>query len=274
MRTRLSPVIAALALSAAAQAAITINVSNGPPIEMVQGRGGIQATISATGGTAPQGGSVCYTWTVTGFNVPGVQAFPSPCTQIVLSGTPTTPGNYNFSVGVTDGQGGSASRSLSVTVHPPLAIVTQALPDVLSGVPRADADVQVWPGNGDSFLRMVHGFRGRYAAYWTPIRAASGTSYLLISAAAGRLTGLVSFPAEIAGDPAATTSLHRAKVPVKVTVGGVEVRDILFAGLAPGLTGVYQLNGIFPAGVPTGPAVPIIVTAAGQSSPPVTAAIR
>lgn len=120
------------------QAAITISSTSPPPFEFVQGLAGSPwVSLNATGGTAAPLQSVCYTWTVTGFNIPGLVAIPgSPCAGgILVSGTPTTLGNYSFSVSVTDGQGGSASQQFAVTVVPPLAIVTQTLPDILSGVP-------------------------------------------------------------------------------------------------------------------------------------------
>ncbi|MEP7365934.1 MAG: putative Ig domain-containing protein [Acidobacteriota bacterium] len=121
-----------------AQAAITISTSSPAPLEFVQGKAGSPwLGISATGGTAAPLQSVCYTWTVTGFNIPGLVALPgTPCVGgIIVQGTPTTLGTYSFSVSVVDGQGGNASQQISVTVVPPLAIVTQTLPDILSGVP-------------------------------------------------------------------------------------------------------------------------------------------
>ncbi|MEP7365935.1 MAG: hypothetical protein ABI972_21985, partial [Acidobacteriota bacterium] len=306
------------------------------------------------------------------------------------------------------------------------------------GAERTDARVDVWPSNGDSPVPLTHGFRGRYAAFWRPIREAPGTQFLLISASAGKVVGTRYTTLEIAPDPAAvllesasvvsgasfeggrvrapgefvslfganlaaqtvsaavvplptslggvrlelngvplpllfvstgqinailpvgvpvntvlqlalykgsappvlvnlvvaaaqpavfsrdltgkgqgiildpqfrfldsgnpgkagdpfvmylsglgevepavpsgaaapTTSLHRVKATVKVTIGGVEVSNLAFAGLAPGLVGVYQLNGVIPEGVTPGNAVPVVVTAAGQSSPAVTMAVK
>jgi uncharacterized protein (TIGR03437 family) len=58
-----------------------------------------------------------------------------------------------------------------------------------------------------------------------------------------------------------------------VTVGGLDAH-VTFAGLAPGYVGLYQVNVQVPVGVATGPSVPVIVTAAGASSLPVTVAIK
>ena len=43
-----------------------------------------------------------------------------------------------------------------------------------------------------------------------------------------------------------------------------------FAGLAPTYAGLYQVNVTLPAGVLSGDAVPVTITVAGQTSPPVT----
>jgi len=44
--------------------------------------------------------------------------------------------------------------------------------------------------------------------------------------------------------------------------------------LTPGLAGLYQINAIVPADITTGEAVPVTVSVAGQTSPPVTMAVR
>jgi uncharacterized protein (TIGR03437 family) len=37
---------------------------------------------------------------------------------------------------------------------------------------------------------------------------------------------------------------------------------------------LYQVNAVVPAGIPTGDTVPVVVNAAGQTSPAVTMAVR
>jgi uncharacterized protein (TIGR03437 family) len=63
-----------------------------------------------------------------------------------------------------------------------------------------------------------------------------------------------------------------------VTIGGVTM-PASFAGLTPTLTSLYQVNVQVPAGVPTGDAVPIYITAtapdgSSAQSNTVTIAVR
>ncbi len=60
---------------------------------------------------------------------------------------------------------------------------------------------------------------------------------------------------------------------VAVTVGGVPAQ-VFFSGLTSGFVGLYQVNAYVPGGVQPGDHVPVVVTAAGQSSLPVTIAVR
>ncbi len=61
--------------------------------------------------------------------------------------------------------------------------------------------------------------------------------------------------------------------PVTVTVGD-KPAQVLYSGMAPGLAGLYQVNVIVPPGITPAPDVPIILTVAGQVSPPVTLAVH
>jgi uncharacterized protein (TIGR03437 family) len=47
-------------------------------------------------------------------------------------------------------------------------------------------------------------------------------------------------------------------VPVKVTIGGVDA-EVLYAGLAPTFSGLYQVNVRIPAGVEPGDDVPLVL---------------
>lgn len=80
-------------------------------------------------------------------------------------------------------------------------------------------------------------------------------------------------PPVVAGRPAPSSPLSGVINPVTVLIGGKEAR-VLFAGLAPGFSGLYQINAFVPADAATGNAVEVTVESAGQKSPPVTIAIR
>jgi uncharacterized protein (TIGR03437 family) len=84
--------------------------------------------------------------------------------------------------------------------------------------------------------------------------------------------GTVS-PSVPAGTAASTSVLSYTDNPVTVTVGGKDAQ-VLFAGLAPGWVALYQVNVLVPSGVTPGPSVPVVVTAAGAASTPVTVAIQ
>ena len=75
------------------------------------------------------------------------------------------------------------------------------------------------------------------------------------------------------GSPAPSAEpLARTVNPVMVTIGGLTAQ-VSFAGLAPGYPDVYQVNAVVPAGVASGQAE-VVLTVAGQSSPPVTMAVQ
>ena len=61
--------------------------------------------------------------------------------------------------------------------------------------------------------------------------------------------------------------------PVSVTIAGVP-SSVLFAGLAPGFTGLYQVNVMVPPGVFPGSGIPVVLSVAGVSSPPVTMSVQ
>lgn len=79
------------------------------------------------------------------------------------------------------------------------------------------------------------------------------------------VTGLgKTWPEVEDGKPAPANPLSSVIVPPNVSLGGVSL-PIEFAGLTPGLVGVYQINAIVPfKGVPTGFEVPLTVTQGGN----------
>jgi hypothetical protein len=68
--------------------------------------GNYSQTLSVSGGLAP------YTWSIS-----GAPSWLSLNASGVLSGKPTAPGTYNFTVKVTDGLGNNATQSLTIRVN-------------------------------------------------------------------------------------------------------------------------------------------------------------
>jgi adhesin/invasin len=97
--------------------------------------------------------------------------------------------------------------------------------------------------------------------------AAIGDTVVIYCTGLGAVT-----PAVPAGAPAPGSPLSQAG-PVSVSIGSVPA-DVSFAGLSPGYAGLYQINAVVPAGVTFGSQVPVVVQVAGQTSPPVTIAVK
>ncbi len=76
-----------------------------------------------------------------------------------------------------------------------------------------------------------------------------------------------------AGTQTPLTQLSNTVATVTLTVGGISA-PVAFAGLTPGQTGLYQVNAVIPSGVAPGDSVPVVLTAAGQSSSPVVISVR
>ncbi len=75
------------------------------------------------------------------------------------------------------------------------------------------------------------------------------------------------------GAPAGGLNLSYVQGSVSAAIGG-QMAKVLFAGLAPGFFGLYQINLEVPSGIASGNAVPVIVTAAGVGSNRVTIAVQ
>jgi uncharacterized protein (TIGR03437 family) len=87
-----------------------------------------------------------------------------------------------------------------------------------------------------------------------PINRSSGSALVIY------LTGLgQTSPAVATGQPAPSSPLSLSLVQPTVTLGGVNL-TVLYAGLAPGLVGVDQINVSVPSNVPTGMSVPLVIT--------------
>lgn len=84
-------------------------------------------TLATSGGTPPA------TWSITVGALPGGLLLNAATGQI--SGTPTTPGTFNFTVQATDSgiPAQNASKGLSITINAQLTVTTTTLPDGTQG---------------------------------------------------------------------------------------------------------------------------------------------
>jgi uncharacterized protein (TIGR03437 family) len=146
-------------------------------------------------------------------------------------------------------------------------------PTVSSPVP-----IDLGPAQPEIFKTTPQGSQGhiyKFIPGEAPLRAdaanpvAAGDVIIVYCAGLGR----VDPPVE-AGLAAPPQPLSQTVLPVTLRIGGVTA-GVFFAGLAPGFSGLYQVNAIVPAVPETGDAVPVVVEAAGQQSPAVvTMAVR
>ena len=148
------------------------------------------------------------------------------------------------------------------TYSQPIAI------DVAAAQPAVFVDTTTSPAQGIVIaVRNVDGVQQQFEAKpASPARA--GDVLVVYSAGLGPVS-----PAVETGAAASFTALSNTTNTVQLSIGGRTVTP-LFAGLAPGFVGLYQVNASVPAGTPTGNAVPVTLSVAGQTSPVVTIAIE
>ena len=117
------------AVASTATAMLSIEVIAAPPLSVITASlpGGTQylpysAALAASGGLAP------YTWSVVSGSLP--PGLTLNATGNAISGTPSTPGSFSFTLRVTDAVSRTATRALNLTVAaaPLLAVVTTSLP--------------------------------------------------------------------------------------------------------------------------------------------------
>jgi len=80
-------------------------------------------------------------------------------------------------------------------------------------------------------------------------------------------------PGVVLGAAASNSPLAATVDPVEVLVGEKRAQ-VLYSGLTPGFSGLYQVNAVLAADTPTGEAVPLTISTSGQSSNTVTIVVR
>jgi uncharacterized protein (TIGR03437 family) len=124
----------------------------------------------------------------------------------------------------------------------------------------ADAQPGVFAAGGTA---IVEDSRGAAPPFLVTPSAPAQAGDALVFYCAG--LGVTNPPvADGVASPASPTA--QTQSPVTVTIGGQNA-SVQYAGLVAGLVGLYQVNVTMPAGVTPGNAVPVMLTAAGQTSP-------
>jgi uncharacterized protein (TIGR03437 family) len=109
--------------------------------------------------------------------------------------------------------------------------------------------------------------------------AQTGENLVIYATGLGPLQGTDGSSEPADGAIAPSTILYQTTSTITVAIGGIST-PVIFSGLTPTLTGLYQINVQVPAGVPGGSAVPVVVTAtdpvsgATASSNTVTIAVQ
>jgi hypothetical protein len=103
---------------------LTLTIASTLAIATASLPGALAGTAYSTSLT-PSGGDTPYSWTVLSGSFPPGLALSTAGT---ISGTPNAAGTYSFTVQVTDGGTGAATRALAITVGTALSITTSTLP--------------------------------------------------------------------------------------------------------------------------------------------------
>jgi uncharacterized protein (TIGR03437 family) len=183
-------------------------------------------------------------------------------TQVIMAGQPVPllyagPGQINaiVPVGIATNTTHQVLVQRGSTYSVPVPVeVAPAQPGAFEVQATGQAIVQVFRVGVDPFL----------ASPQTP--AAAGDVVVLYCAGLGA-TNPLAYDGAVSPPAAQTAS------PVTVTIGN-QPAPVAFAGLVSGFVGLYQVNTVIPSGVAAGDNVPITISVAGQTSPPLTTSVR
>jgi len=217
----------------------------------------------ATPGVVVPGGYVAIYGTGLAGNGTSGATIPLPTTlngtQVLLGGQPLA-----LSYAGTGQINGVIPQSLETNASYPLVIVrgaTQSVPVPITvaayqpGIYSVDAS-----GSGQGVVEIVGTalLAGPAANGYRPVK--SGSEYLSVFATGlGPLAGPNGEAQPADGAAAPLSPVYQTTATVTATIGGVNA-PVVFAGLTPTLVALYQVNVQVPAGVPTGNAVPLVVT--------------
>jgi hypothetical protein len=156
------------------------------------------------------GGSGQYTWSAPG-NMPAGLSLNS---SGLLTGTPTSAGDFTINVQVNDGTN-TASKVLSLTISSIVTITTNSLPIGFQGLPYTVTPLQGTGGNTWTATPLPHGLTLTPQGVIYGIPDTVGTTKVTITLTDGYSTATTELPITIQG---VTTS---TSVPVSMTLQGI-----------------------------------------------------
>jgi uncharacterized protein (TIGR03437 family) len=265
-----------------------IYVSNIVTVPVVAGDGGAAATAQAVtatnafvsaanplGGNAVAPGSIASLYGA-GLAPQVVVADAAPALPFTLGGVTMTlgtgfaplfyvsPGQLNFQVPLVSVTG-QTPTTLTLTSGDSKTIYTVLLKPY---APALFTTNQAGTGQASTLIDGTTSLAAPNDAFPGSRPAKTGDHISIYATGLGDVSNRPAPGAVSSADP-----LSRTLATPAVTVGGVPA-TVTFSGLAPGYVGLYQINVDVPAGAPTGPAVPIVLTVGGVPSNTATIAIE
>jgi uncharacterized protein (TIGR03437 family) len=180
-------------------------------------------------------------------------------TRVTLNGTPVALVGL-ASTGVQEQINFQVPFTLAGATRATLAVRT-------NGQSTTEIEIPIVAAQPEVFLTR-DGTPALTSSSGTPIRDAARGSTVTIYATG---LGAVSNPPET-GRAALADPVSNLVAPVEVTLGDVPAQ-VLFAGLAPGFAGLYQLNVVVPPTAPAGE-VGLLIHTSGATSKRVTLTLR
>ncbi len=213
---------------------------------------GYNATLSASGGTAP------YSWQLASGSLPAGLTLSSAGQ---ISGTPTASGSSSFAVAVSDSTGLKQTANLSIAVGLGLTVTNTSLPSGTVGQ-AYNASLQAFGGTSPYTWSVASGTlpAGLTLASWgqisgTPTAAANSTVTFKVADSNG-LSQTAAFSIDIAASTAAPLAVTSSSLPAGTTGQSYSATLSASGGTAPYS---WQLaSGSLPAG--------LTLSAAGQIS--------
>lgn len=160
----------------------------------------------------------------------------------------------------------SVNTSQQIVIQAGDALSQPVSVDIVTAVPGVFTQNQSGSGPGAILVQPAGSTKTAMNTAANPAHA--GDALLIFCTGLGTVT-----PKVTAGSVAPSSPPAKIDNDLSVTVGGHDAQ-VLFAGLAPGFVGLYQVNVTVPSGIAASDDVPVLMMEAGATSAPVTIALK